>query len=163
MRIIHFQFQNDKYYVPNQDKDEKNGDGEEEEEEIINEVCESLYEESAKCNAFLPYTSSYYDNEEEDGDWEASKNPIICSFIETVQKKNIDKYGYVHFSKNRYYGKYVNIFNNDVLPEGYNISDGVFLGIVGGMVAFIALIVYSFTFNPYKESPETKELKTQLV
>ncbi len=142
-----------------QDEDEENGDDASAEDEIY-EICETLYEESAQCNARLPY-SNYY--QYEDGEWDGTVNPVTCAFMEAVQKNNIDKYGYVHVSKNKYYGKYVNIVNNDVLPQGYYLSDGQFLWIVGGIVGALSLIIYGFAFKPKQESIQTKLLKKSLV
>ena len=157
--------QNNQFYVIDQDaaeeKDNQADDAAEEEEEIY-EICENLYEEAAKCNKFLPYTS-YYEYDEEDGEWEQTMNPMVCGFMEAVQKGNIDKYGYVHLSRNHWYGKYVNKVNNDILPEGYWLSDAQFIGIVGGLVVCLALIIYGIAFKPYQETVETKELKANLV
>ena len=44
-----------------------------------------MYEESIKCNEYIPYNyTAYYDEVEE---WEETMNNVTCAFIESVQQE----------------------------------------------------------------------------
>merc|ERR1711865_879210 len=59
------------------------GDGGNEEE--ISETCQQMYEDSIKCNEYIPYNyTAYYDEAEE---WEETMNNVTCAFIESVQQE----------------------------------------------------------------------------
>ncbi len=157
----------DKYEeLQNADDAQENGDE-------IYDICETLYEDSAKCNAFLPkptdnenayyyqngyYQNAYYDYDEE---WEQTKNPTACAYMEAVQKGNIDKYGFVHLSNNQYFKKYINKINNDILPGGYYINDYQFFAILGATIFCLTLFIYGLS-KPRK-IVHNKELKATLV
>lgn len=146
-------------------------DDAEDDEDGIYDICQNMYEESAKCNAFLPKPAAeenenqYYqknaDYYEYDEEWEQTKNPFACAFMEAVQKGNIDKYGIVHLSKNAYFKDYINKVNNDYLPEGYYLTDNQFFAIVGATIFCFALAIYGI-MKPNKTVQNT-ELKASLV
>merc|ERR1712086_94946 len=73
-----------KYYIPEYDgSGSDSGDGGNEEE--ISETCQQMYEDSIKCNEYLPYNyTAYYDEAEE---WEETMNNVTCAFIESVQQE----------------------------------------------------------------------------
>ena len=119
--------------------------------------CEQMYEEAAKCNVNLPYTSNGNDDE-----WAETQDATTCAFLEAVQKGNIDKHGYVHLSFNKYLSKYINKFNNDYLPETMYLTDLQFIGILTGSVLLVVAAVYGVAFKK-QDSVETKELKASLV
>lgn len=156
-----------KYYFKDQDQynEQQEKDDDEEEEDELYEICEQLYEDSAKCNAQLPYQSKVYygEDDEVDAEWYETQDATTCSFLEAVQKGNIDKYGFVHLSFNKYLSKYINKFNNDYLPEQMYVTDGQFFAIVSLSILLVAAVVYGVAFKPRKESVQTIELKTNLV
>eukprot|EP00554_Chaetoceros_debilis_P004442 CAMPEP_0194095142 /NCGR_PEP_ID=MMETSP0149-20130528/56674_1 /TAXON_ID=122233 /ORGANISM="Chaetoceros debilis, Strain MM31A-1" /LENGTH=509 /DNA_ID=CAMNT_0038781079 /DNA_START=35 /DNA_END=1564 /DNA_ORIENTATION=+ len=73
-----------KYYIPEYDgSGSGSGDGGNEEE--ISETCQQMYEDSIKCNEYIPYNyTAYYDEAEE---WEETMNNVTCAFIESVQQE----------------------------------------------------------------------------
>jgi len=170
---IHCGKNNHKYYAMNRDKyDEKqNADDDQEDEDEIYDICEVLYEDSAKCNKFLPepaaenengyyqYYQKYYGYDE---DWEQTKNPTSCAYMEAFQKNNIDKYGFVHLSYNQYFKYFINKMNNDILPAGYFITDKQFFAIIGATIFCLAVMVYGCT-KPKRKIVFNKELKATLV
>jgi hypothetical protein len=120
------------------------------------EICEELYEDSVKCNERIPYTSYYYDEE-----WEQTKNRKTCAFMEAIQKGNIDKYGYVHLSRNYFFSGLFNKVNNDVLPQGYYLTDNQFF-----FVFFASLVCIGLAVQGHRNRTKivnNKELKTTLV
>jgi hypothetical protein len=122
-------------------------------------MCEELLEESAQCNVNLPFYGNGTDGEDTD---EGTDEATTCNLIKAVQRGNIDKYGFVHLSKNKYFSDYINTVNNDYLPDGYFLSDGQFFGIVAACIVGTAFVIYSVGFKPQR-SVETKELTANLV
>uniref|UniRef100_A0A7S3QCK4 Uncharacterized protein n=1 Tax=Chaetoceros debilis TaxID=122233 RepID=A0A7S3QCK4_9STRA len=71
-----------KYYIPQYDgSGSESGDNSNDED--VAETCQQVYEDSLKCNEFIPYNyTAYYDEAEE---WEETMNNVTCAFIESVQ------------------------------------------------------------------------------
>lgn len=45
-----------------------------------------MYEESIKCNEYIPFNyTAYYDEAEE---WEETMNNVTCAFLESVQRES---------------------------------------------------------------------------
>jgi hypothetical protein len=59
-------------------------------------ICQTMYEDSVQCNAFIPHITTDYDEEE----WVEAKDVTASVFLESVQKGSIDKYVFIHQSKN---------------------------------------------------------------
>lgn len=101
--------------------------GDNQDDNDITELCEVLYESSAKCNVNLPdalassyVSSNQYANEE-----------LACSFIENVVKGAYDQYGYVKLDESKSIVNIAKMFNNyssDVPPSISQIFAIVALG-----------------------------------
>jgi hypothetical protein len=118
-----------------------------------------MYEDSAKCNAFIPHTTTYYDEEE----WSETKDVTTCAFLEAVSKGNIDKYGFVHLSKNSFFGEYINKVNNDFLPEGYYLTDSQFFAVVLASIGCLGLAAYGMYTKQAEPTISGTDLKATLV
>jgi len=184
-KCIHCGKNNNKYYVMNQEQyqEKQNRDDDaEDDEDGIYDICQNMYEESAKCNVFLPepakedeevqgyykngyyykQQNAYYGGDDKEEEWDETKNPFACAFMEAVQKGNIDKYGIVHLSRNTYFKDYINKVNNDFLPEGYYLTDNQFFAIIGATIFCTALAIYGL-MKPNNKTVHNTELKTTLV
>jgi hypothetical protein len=82
--------------------------GDNQDENDITELCEVMYEQSAKCNVNLPdaLEASYmYGNQ-------SSNQELACSFIENVVKGVYDQYGYVKLNESNSIAKIAKMFSN---------------------------------------------------
>ena len=115
-----------------------------------------MYEEATKCNANLGYNG-------EDEDWEQTTDSTTCSFINAVQKGNIDKYGFVQISTHEYFSGTINGFNNNVLPEGFYLSDNQFFLLLTCSVMSIAFALYTISSQRENIVNTNTDLKAALV
>jgi len=135
------------WYFPNYNNE---GENENEENESY-EICENLYEQSAKCDMYLPIQKEEEDENEEDDE------KTTCTFIEAVSRGYIDNYGNVKLSS-KY--DFFNTLNNEYLPDGVDLTDNQFIGIIAGTLACVALTIYGIKMRP---NIQGNDLKTNLV
>ena len=125
--------------------------GDNQDDNDITELCEVLYESSAKCNVNLPdalassyVSSNQYANEE-----------LACSFIENVVKGAYDQYGYVKLDESKSIMNIAKMFNNyssDAPP-----SIGQIFGIVAlGAGCAIMLVTIGFMQRSLRKWEDAK-------
>lgn len=77
------------YYLPEYSEEGEggSGSGSGDENDNVNEFCMKTYEESIKCNEYLPFNyTAYYEDEEALGEWNETLSADTCAFIEKVQR-----------------------------------------------------------------------------
>ena len=121
--------QESKYYIPEYDgSGSDSGDGGNEEE--ISETCQQMYEDSIKCNEYIPYNyTAYYDEAEE---WEETMNNVTCAFIESVQQETEE----TAVASNSYSTSFYTTMNNNKA----SINGGNFY-VAGAVVALVAAAI----------------------
>jgi len=80
------------------DKPYQNVEEDEEDGDDINELCENLYQQSAKCNRYL-YDA---DDESYQGYNQEANSDEVCSFIQNVVTGQYDEYGYIYLDSSEY-------------------------------------------------------------
>ena len=75
--------QDSKYYFFEYDSQDESGD--KNNDEPVSETCERIYEESLKCNEYIPYNASAYYEEAEE--WAETMNNVTCAFLEEMQQE----------------------------------------------------------------------------
>jgi len=118
-----------KYYIPEYDgSGSGSGDGGNEEE--ISETCQQMYEDSIKCNEYIPYNyTAYYDEAEE---WEETMNNVTCAFIESVQQETEETV----VASNSYSTSFYTTMNNNKA----SINGGNFY-VAGAVVALVGAAI----------------------
>lgn len=90
------------YEVPDMDADDGNQNQDEEEEVEVNEMCEQLYEQAAKCETKYGFDNYWKDYEEYENQY--VQEDFVCDFISTMENGNYDEYGEIVLNGSKYSG-----------------------------------------------------------
>ncbi len=126
--------QDSKYYIPEyKGRDRQNESGDKEDEENVSESCKKVYEDSLKCNEYIPYNATaYYDEADE---WAETTNNVTCAFLEYMQRKSEGTVA----SSNKYTMSSTSMFTNSQqsISGGSFYTAGAALIVVGAAVVVV--------------------------
>jgi hypothetical protein len=92
-------FINSSNFVCLQDNQFDNGEGDANDADQVSELCENLYQESAKCNKnFKSYTGDSYQSSNQ-----AEQEDTVCNYITTILSGKYDETGSIVIDANWYF------------------------------------------------------------
>ena len=128
------------YEVPDMNENDNNNNNDQEEERIeINEMCEQLYEQSAKCESKFGFNNYWKDYEEYANQY--IQEDLVCDFISSMNNGNYDQSGEIVISGTKKRG-------SGGATGGQKFSLTFFIATTIGLGVYAASIHSKFTTDP---------------
>ena len=149
-RNIFFFFHNNSYMTQSLPYMTTQGDNQDDND--ITELCEMLYQQSAKCNVNLPdaLEASYVSGNQ------YANEDLACSFIENVVKGAYDQYGYVKLDESNVMDNIAGLFKNNYSSTAPPSIGQIFAIVALGAACAIMLITIGFMQRSLRKWEDAK-------
>ena len=126
--------------------------GDNQDDNDITELCEMLYQQSAKCNVNLPdaLEASYVSGNQ------YANEDLACSFIENVVKGAYDQYGYVKLDESNMMDNIAGLFKNNYSSTAPPSIGQIFAIVALGAACAIMLITIGFMQRSLRKWEDAK-------